>query len=267
MQQFAGEIFQSEYNLNPNVCETDGIAILVDMARSGKIDPWNIDIVDVYDKYILKLIEMKSNNLRATGRTILLASVLLRLKSNILEGVKLEDFEPSPEDFFDDDEDYDSMEPMQLSLPSNNVISFDEVLERRTSTRLNVNRSVTLDDLIRHLEFYEQLERKRSLKNAHERAKRRVQSYAKFTADDIVNLAHDEYIELGVQRLQENLTKIFEREEKIELRELTLLGMDRISVYIALLFLSARSDYDLVQDEFYSDLYVTKTTEKILQEA
>ena len=34
--------------------------------------------------------------------------------------------------------------------------------------------------------------------------------------------------------------------------------MDRISAYISLLFLTADSDYDLVQDEFYSDLYVVK---------
>ena len=49
-----------------------------------------------------------------------------------------------------------------------------------------------------------------------------------------------------------------EKEEKIELNELTLLGMDKISAYIALLFLSAESDYELVQEEFYSDLYVVR---------
>ena len=34
--------------------------------------------------------------------------------------------------------------------------------------------------------------------------------------------------------------------------------MDRISAYISLLFLTVDSDYDLEQDEFYSDLYVVK---------
>ena len=52
--------------------------------------------------------------------------------------------------------------------------------------------------------------------------------------------------------------KILNRQDKIELNELTLLGMDRISAYISLLFLTAESDYDLEQDEFYSDLYVVK---------
>ena len=124
--------------------------------------------------------------------------------------------------------------------------------------RLNRNRVVTLRDLIRQLEFYEKLEKKQSLQNAHERAKNRVRSYARFTADDIINLAHEEYIEDCVLRLKENLSQIFEKEEKIELKELTLLGMDKISAYIALLFLTAETDYELVQDEFYSDLYVVR---------
>ena len=54
------------------------------------------------------------------------------------------------------------------------------------------------------------------------------------------------------------MAQIFEKDDNIELNELTLLGMDKISAYIALLFLSAESDYDLVQDEFYSDLYVVR---------
>ena len=34
--------------------------------------------------------------------------------------------------------------------------------------------------------------------------------------------------------------------------------MDKISAYIALLFLTAETDYELTQEEFYSDLYVVK---------
>ena len=38
--------------------------------------------------------------------------------------------------------------------------------------------------------------------------------------------------------------------------------MDKISAYVALLFLAAESDYDLEQEEFYSDLYIVKGTHK-----
>lgn len=249
-------------NLSQMVNDDEGIGILVSMAKSGKIDPWNVDIIDVTDKYLAHICEMKSQNLRLTGRTFLFAAVLLKLKSNVLEGNEniLQIGEPDYTEGLEfTDDGFVAEYPVQDEyVPTNNVVSIDEVLQRRTSVRLNRNRVVTLQDLIRQLKFYEKLEKKQSLQNAHERAKNRVRSYAKFTPDDIINLAHEEYIEECVLKLKENLAQIFEHEDKIELNELTLLGMDRISAYIALLFLSADTDYELKQDEFYSDLYVVR---------
>ena len=237
--------------------QADGIAILVQMAKSGKIDPWNVDIVDITDKYLAHLFQLKSQNLRLTGRTLLFAAILLRLKSNVLEGIDASQFEDTSQEELDyTDDDWDDMMAAESEISTNNVISLDEVLQRRTSVRLNRSRMVNLKDLIKQLQFYEELDRKQALKNAHERAKRRVRSYARLTPDDIVNLAHDEYIEKSVDVLRENLERIFATEEKVELKTLTLLGMDKISAYIALLFLSAESDIDLVQEEFYGDLYV-----------
>ena len=251
------------YNLDlPEIeknAENEGIGILVSMAKAGKIDPWNIDIIDITDKYLAHCCSMKSENLRITGRTYLFASVLLNMKSKILDGIDVLQFQDQPEDNFGYDEDGFPIEyPEDDYIPTANVQSIEDVLQRRTSVRLNRNRVVTLRDLIRQLQFYEKLEHQQSLKNAHERAKQRVTSYKRFTPDDIINLAHEEYIEDCVLRLKENLVQIFEHQDKIELNELTLLGMDKISAYIALLFLSAETDYDLKQDEFYSDLYVVK---------
>ena len=248
--------------INPVTQELDGIEILVSMAKTGKINPWNIDIVDITDKYLAQMFQMKAQNLRLTGRTLLFAAILLKLKSNVLENIDIVEFEQSIQDFNEFDLDDDYAADYESSYPTSNVISIDEVLQRRTSVRMNRNRVVTLKDLIRQLEFYEMIDKKQSLKNAHERAKRRVRSYANLSSEDIINLAHDEYIEDSVQKLKANLEDILNRETRIELNELTLLGMDRISAYIALLFLSADSDYELVQDEFYSDLYVVKGLRK-----
>ena len=139
--------------------EVDGIEIRVDMAKPGKIDPWNVDIVEVTDKYLMHLFQSKAQNLRLTGRTLLFAAILLKLKSNVLEGLDVLDFEPQPEiDLEYDDAPLDYQD--EEYIPTNNVISIDEVLQRRTSVRLNHNRVVTLRDLIRQLEFYEMLDKK-----------------------------------------------------------------------------------------------------------
>ena len=88
--------------------EIDGISILVEMAKNGKVDPWNIDIVDVTDKYLAQIFKIKANNLRLTGRTLLFAAILLKLKSNILEGISVNQFEENPVDAICDEE-YDDL--------------------------------------------------------------------------------------------------------------------------------------------------------------
>jgi len=234
----------------------DGIEILVEMAKAGKIDPWNIDIVDVTDKFLHALVEMKSNNLRLTGRTLFFAAVLLRLKSDVLEGIDpLRDLEEAY-NACEEYETQDETSPAEEYINTNNVISLEDAISRRSSVRLNRQRTVTLKDLIKQLEFYEKADKLRAIKNAHERAKRRVRNYADFTPDDILDMAHDEYIEDGIEKLHNILLRLFETNEKVELSELSETGMDKISTYITLLFLSARSRIDLVQDKFYSDLYI-----------
>ena len=65
-------------SLNPVNQELDGIEILVSMAKTGKVNPWNIDIVDITDKYLAQMFQMKAQNLRVTGRTLLFAAILLK---------------------------------------------------------------------------------------------------------------------------------------------------------------------------------------------
>lgn len=249
---------------NKEFDSNDGIGILVDMAKQGKIDPWHIDILDVTEKYLQRMIELKSLNLRVASRTLLFASILCRLQSNVLAGLSLDDFKDEPQDdvIYDDDGFIVEYPEDNEFIPTSNVVSFDEALQRRTSIRLNRNRVVTLKDLIKQLEFYEKLEKRASIKSAHERAKRHVRNYSRLTPEEIVSMAHEEYIEEAVLKLKDNLEQIFAREDKIELNELTMLGMDKISAYLALLFLSRDTDYELEQKEFYSDLYVVKGGKK-----
>ena len=262
------ESYEKDLGFNPDSLldkpqdELDGIEVLVQMAKQGKIDPWNIDIADIADKYMMHIAQSKSNNLRLTGRALFFLAVLLKLKSNVLVGIDPMQFEINEEynpEYDDTDDSRFSDDLYYQDYFPDNVIPIEDIIQRRTSVKQNRNRIVTLKDLIRQLEFYERLDKQQSVKNSLERAKRRVRNYSNMSTSDIINLAHEEYIESGVKILHENLTKIFETEEKVELKTLTLLGLDKITAYISLLFLTAESDFDLEQEEFYSDLYVVKS--------
>lgn len=256
--------FISNTGIKKNV-QTDAIEIILDLVKMGKIDPWNIDIVDLYDKYMKRISELKQDNLRFVGKAILFSSTLLKIKSDILQGISINDFEMEPEDYFEDDFN-DELDYEQMQIPTNNVVSFDEVLQRRTSVRLNRKRTVTLKDLIRHIQFYEELEKKYAIKSALDRKERRVRNYANLKASDIKELAHEEYVEQVVEKMRQNLVQIFQREENIELRELCLLGFDRSSAFIALLFLAREEECELYQDEFYGKLFVKKEQNKTKEE-
>ncbi len=251
--------------------EFNGIDVLVAMARQGKIDPWAVDIVEVADMFSAHLFQSKAQNLRYSSRVILYAALLLKMKADILDGMDITEIIPqdAPEiDGWDDG----FMPDDEMYVPTNNVASFEDVLQRRTSVRLNRNRVVTLRDLVRQLEFYAQMDKKAEIESAKKRAQqaRRSRDLSRLTPADMVNLAHEEDYKLGASILRNNLTEILNREDRIELNELTLLGMDRITAYISLLFLVTEGDYTLNQEHFYGDLYVIKkpkTEEEVEEDA
>ncbi len=251
--------------------EFNGIDVLVAMARQGKIDPWAVDIVEVADMFSAHLFQSKAQNLRYSSRVILYAALLLKMKADILDGMDITEIIPqdAPEvDGWDDG----FMPDDEMYIPTNNVASFEDVLQRRTSVRLNRNRVVTLRDLVRQLEFYAQMDKKAEIESAKKRAQqaRRSRDLSRLTPADMVNLAHEEDYKLGASILRNNLTEILNREDRIELNELTLLGMDRITAYISLLFLVTEGEYTLNQEHFYGDLYVIKkpkTEEQVEEDA
>ena len=233
----------------------DGIEILVNWAKSGEIDPWNVDIIDVTDKFLAKLLEIKQNNLRLTGRTLFFAAVLLKIKSDILEG--LDPFKDEELETFEPDEELDDYieENIHEEVKHSNMLSLKEAITRRTNVKKNRFRKVTLEELIKQLRKLEEVENKRKLVERHSRASR---NYTHFTPDDILEMAHEEQIEDEITKLQDILFKLFETEEVIEFDKLVESGMDRVNTYLSLLFLASRSRINLSQKEFYSDLYITK---------
>ncbi len=257
---------QSTAEMLPEAGQNDGLEILLNMAKTGQIDPWNIDIVKVADEYLRAVADLKeeaqneekakSTGLKITGKIILYLAILLRMKSDQLAGI---DYLDPPQEEFADDMDGDielADGNRQKLLPYN---SLDEFIERRTSTKERRIRKVTLKDLIVELKRYEELEAKRSLRIKLEKDDdRRMQDYSHLTSDDIEELAHEEFIEDTILRLMDILERLFLDEEAISLSQLMEEGqIDKVSAFLALLFLSARGQVNMHQDEFYSELYVS----------
>lgn len=234
----------------------DGVELLVQLTRNGEIDPWNIDIVKVADQYLQAVAELKASDLKITGKTLLYLAILLRMKSDQLAGINY--LNPPQDDFLDELLESDFMDNGRVIQPKFSFRSLDEVIKRRTSTKQPRIRTVTLEDLILELHKYEELEKRRSLKEKVEKASnRRMMDYADFTADDIEDMAHEEFHEDTVIHLKHLLERMLLQQEAVSLSEIMASGrLDKISAFLALLFLSARGGFSMHQDEFYAELYV-----------
>jgi segregation and condensation protein A len=234
----------------------DGVELLVEMAKTGEIDPWNIDIVKVADQYLKAVAELKEADLKITGKTVLYLAILLRMKSDQLAGIN---YLNPPDEFLDELLEPDFMDNNRIIQPKFSFRSLDEVIKRRTSTKQPRIRNVTLEDLILELQKYEELEKRRSLKEKVEKASnRRMMDYADFTADDIEEMAHEEFQEDTVSQLRYLLERILIGQEQISLTEIMDVGrLDKISAFLALLFLTARGGFSMHQDEFYAEVYVS----------
>ena len=65
----------------------DPVEILVGLAERGEIDPWNIDIIEVTDRFLSDS-SGDGSQFQLSGRTLFYAATLLRMKSEQLDRVR-----------------------------------------------------------------------------------------------------------------------------------------------------------------------------------
>ena len=214
------------------------IEILVELAKNGKIDPWNIDIVHVTDTFLNKIEELQQMDLRISGRTLLYSCVLLRMKSTGL----FQEEEEVEEDFFEE-EDYEE------------EFNIDEFNMPLLPVRRSARRPVTLKELIDELKKAEKdvIKRKEYLRS--ESSRRYID--VELTTEDVMNIAHDEAILKRTGTLLELLRQFFKNQEFVTLDEIFALGGgDRIMDYITLLFLASMKEIVLYQERIYETLFI-----------
>lgn len=81
-------------------------SVIYELAREGKIDPWDIDISVLTAEYLQMLKKLKEMNFRLSGKVILAAAVLLKMKAERigLEQLYLLMNPPEPEELGDEPE-------------------------------------------------------------------------------------------------------------------------------------------------------------------
>lgn len=247
--------------LNGPPQETGGIEILIQMAAKGEIDPKNIDIIDVTDRFLRAISAVPKENLRQSGKIIFQASVLLRMKAEALLAAKVEDELGFGDDYVDFDIDgspliYDSNH--QIIGRQITLADLERALVRQTKLRQMRHRRVTLEQLIEALREAERLEATRGERKL--KARIVVDGYGEMRdMDDILDLAHDEDIEDVIARIEGLLVHLLETNKLLPLIAIieALGGRgDWVDAFLAVLFLSNAGKITLEQQEFYGTLFI-----------
>ncbi len=230
----------------------DPVEILVGLAERGEIDPWNINIIEVTDRFLSELERCRQLNLQVSGRTLFYAATLLRMKSEHLE------LSSDSEESGGDDDDGFYGENFDVAL--DNEIDYQgrlgpiERLEQEIQRRLdrkNMRKSpVTLFELIIELKNLEKEERRR----------RRISETGDdllIYAEDVVGIAHDEGYQESAMTVLEGCLDCISIEDEMTLAQICEnLGWGMPEVYIPLLFLAHEGRCSLRQEEFFGDVYV-----------
>jgi len=227
------------------------VEILVQMAERGEIDPWNIDIVEVTDRFLSELERRKELDLRISGRTLFYAALLLRMKSEYLEQADIDEG-----DEWGEDED-EGMQGFSFDAEfdgEGNTLGPIERLEREIRRRLDRKqmrkRPVTLFELILELK-------------AAEKEQRRRQRFTSpfdpglIDVEDVVGIAHDEGYREAAMAVLCQCEDSIEKEGVMTLEELAeMMGRRMVDVYIPLLYLMFEGKLSLWQDEFFGQIFI-----------
>ncbi len=76
-------------------------AIIYDLVREGRIDPWDLDVSVLAREYLHVLRELKQHNFRLSGKVVLAAAILLKMKTERL-GVEQLLALTNPDEYGDD---------------------------------------------------------------------------------------------------------------------------------------------------------------------
>lgn len=224
--------------------DEEPIEILVGMAERGDVDPWNIDIVEITDRFLAELEKRRKLDLRISGRTLFYAATLLRMKSEYLEQGLLDAGEAAEDEGFVDEGAfgyYRTLDPID---------QLEREIQRRLGRKDMREPPVTLYELIKLLKTAEKNERRR-----HRAAP--LEEPPEVIADDVVSIAHrEDYREAAAQVLASIATASTE-EGDIPLCSLCQqLGWPIPDVYIPLLFLTLEGKVGIHQQDIFGELYI-----------
>jgi len=220
-------------------------SIMQELIKSEQMNPWDINISSLTKKYIETIKKLKELDFRVSGKVLLAAAILLKIKSNKLVG-----------------EDIEYLDRL-ISEQDEEELSFEEDIEPRAEEEIPKNliprtpqprkRKISVHDLMHALEKALEVKRRRVLKSI---PPMNIEIPEK--KKDISSIIKDIYGKIKVffwEHRKKRLTfsKLIPSDSK----------EDKIYTFIPLLHLTNQRKIDLFQQKHFGEIdIILKQTEK-----
>ncbi len=243
--------------------EVEPVEVLVQLAEEGEIDPWDIDVVQVTDKFLEVIDE---SDLQTSGRALFYASVLIRMKSDAMLGEDEDEEEPEEpwEAAMRGEESLDQPDPFA---------ALDREMDRRLERKRARGMPQTLDELVHDLReaerdswwkesrSYDTSDSPSSFRRGTQELDYRGADDLRMddepTADEVTANTHGEDMDAIVDDVMAAVREQFDAgREAVLYREVEEVGGSRVETFLGLLFLAHRGRVELRQDDLFGDLWI-----------
>ena len=207
--------------------------ILISLVKSEKMDPWNISIIELADKYLQKINGLDGIDLRLPANAILASAILLRFKARILKLSSIDDDMAEAE--------------LAKQMSEEEKILFENVMPDLTSVRKFREGTVSLDSLVDAIEIM--LEKTKS---------KSQQKQIIMDRPDFAIPVFEENIDEKMDFIYSMITDRADSEGLVLFSSLVE-GKDVIGIvdtFIPVLFLANNEKVNIWQDEFFGEIFI-----------
>ena len=213
--------------------------ILYELVKTEQMDPWDIDVSTLSQRYIEMIRTLKEHDFRVSGKVLLAAAILLKMKSHRLVGEDLTELDRLLIGVEEQMDELGFEEPSQIP-------KLDEIQTLIPRTPQPRKRKVSIFDLVEALEKALEVKKRRLL---HSIPPLNLEAPKK--KKDITEIIRDVYGRIKgffINAIQGNLTfsKLLPSQSK----------EDKVHTFIPLLHLAQQNKIELVQDIPFGEIEV-----------
>ncbi|MDD5163270.1 MAG: segregation/condensation protein A [Candidatus ainarchaeum sp.] len=230
-EQGAGE---STINLVDLVDQPAWKTILIDLVKSNKMNPWDIDLTELANKYFQKIQALEKADLKLPANAILASTILLKFKARAISISSIED----------EDETTKEMTKEEIQFFEQNIPELRHGRQLRTG-------KITLDELVSNIEAI--LEKTKQRGNIL-REKEIPEFKLSMNQPNIEKKIEETYLLIQKKADSQGITRFSQ----------LITGknpVEMVNVFIPMLFLTNKGKINIWQEEFWREIFIALQSE------